>query len=350
MTRTTLHLAAVMGIGLCAAIAAAQSPAAPAVDSDQAMQQGPKGMLAIRAIQGTKGGPAVGGEEVEVIVFHREMPVKQIKGNLDDHGVLLVGDLPVGIGIRPLVRIKHAGVLYQDAAALMDAEKPGANLDITVYEVTETMPAWKVVMRHLVAEKAEGGMAVSETLVVENTSDQTWLGAPPDAANRRATVTLDLPAGATDIQLVQGFHGWCCSAYAGTKLSIQMPFMPGKMTYKFAYFVPARDGVIDLRVAAPAPVGHAAFFVPDSGLKAEPTLVKEGGSEQMGAERVTMFQSDGIAAGESVGVVLTSLASVPVQAAAGGGMSPIIWIGAGLLGVGVVAGLAMRIGKRKGAA
>lgn len=338
-----------MGIVLSAALASAQEP--PPVNPEQVLEQGPKGMLAIRAIQGTKGGPAVGGEEVEVILFHRDMPVKQIKGNLDEQGVLLVGDLPVGIGIRPLVRIKHAGVLYQDAAPLMDAEKPGANLDITVYEVTETMPAWKVVMRHVQAEKTEGGVNVSETVVAENPSDQTWMGAPPDAQNRRATVTLDLPPGARDVQLIQGFHGWCCSAYSGTKLSIQMPFMPGKMTYKFAYDVPANEGAIDLRVSAPAAVGHVAFFVPATGMSMEGTLVAEGGSEMMGSQLVKMFQSDGIAAGDRVGVVLTSLAPPPAAAPSEAkGLSPVVWIAGGLAGVGVVVGLAMKLGSKRSSA
>ncbi len=298
------------------------------------LEDGPKGMLAVRAIQGTKDGQGFAGDEVEVTLFHRDVAVKQMRSVLDDQGVALIGDIPVGIGVSPLVRIRHSGVQYQDSAPDMSPENTSAKVDITVYEVTDEMPAWKYVMRHMVVEQRSGQYVASEVVVVENLGDKTWLGEPADMLKRRATVPLPLPAGASDVELVQGFHGWCCSAMKGSTLQVQMPFMPGKMTYKFAYRVTPKDGVLDLRVAMPREAGSAAFFVPDDGTKLEPALVTEAGADTSGAQRLKMFEAKAVPANQVVGLVVrmpdkavvvsaerTEKTGVPVWVLAGGGVA-----------------------------
>lgn len=303
------------------------------------LESGPKGMLAVRAVQSTAGGGPVLGDLVEVILFHREMPIKTLTGKLDDQGVLLMGDIPIGVPVSPLVRIHHAGVQYQDAAPDMGPENANAKVDINVYEVTDSKPEWSVPLRHMVVEKRSDGYVVSEMMVVDNKSDKTWMGDPPDLLKRRNTVPLPLPASAHDVELVQGFHGWCCSAMKDSTLQVQMPFMPGKMTYKFAYRVTPKDGVLDLRVAMPVETARASFFVPDDGTGVEPSGVSESGSDTSGAQRLTMFSADNVAASQVVGVVLRT----PVQAAAPSpapvkkGASPTVIVVGGVAALGAVA-------------
>lgn len=304
------------------------------------LEAGPKGMLAIRAVQSTKDGAPVGGDPVEVILFHREVPLKTIRGTLDDQGVLLLGDIPIGVSVSPLVRIHHAGVQYQDAAPEMSTENTNAKVDIKVYEVTDEKPQWSVALRHMVVEKRTDGYVVSEMMVVDNKGDKTWMGEPPDLLKRRNTVPLPLPMGATDVELVQGFHGWCCSAMKDSTLQVQMPFMPGKMTYKFAYRVAPRDGMLDLRVTMPVETVRASFFVPDDGTKVETAGVSESGSDTSGAQRLTMFSADNVAALQTVGLVLRT----PVQAAAAPeapppkkGASPTVIVVGGVAALGAVA-------------
>ncbi len=339
--RNRLPIFAALGL-LVGAHAWAQEPVPPEHGGIlESLEQGPKGMLAIRAIQGTKDGLPVAGDEVEITLFHREIAVKQITGVLDGDGVLLVGDIPVSIGIVPLVRIRHAGVQYQDAAPEMSAENASAKVDITVYEVTDAAPTWNVVMRHMMVEKRDAGYVVSDMVVVDNLGDKTWMGEPPDMLKRRATIPLPLPSGASDIELVQGFHGWCCSALKDSTLQVQMPFMPGKMTYKFAYRVTPHDGVTDLRVTMPAECGRVAFFAPDDGTVIEPTLVKAAGADTSGAQRLTMFQAEKVPAGQIVGVVLKNpvpaAAPVATQTAKSGRASPVILIAGGIAAIGAVA-------------
>lgn len=332
MRRLGMMLAMGAALGVMGCPGMGQPPGEPMTGMSSLLEKGPKGMLAIRAVQGTKGGPAVGGEEVEVVVFHRDVPIKQIKGRLDEKGMLLVGEIPVGMAVTPLVRVRHAGVLYQDEAPGMDATKTAANVDITVYEVTDQEPAWDVTLRHVVADPVEGGYAVSETVVVESRGDRTWMGGPEDAQKRRTTVRLGIPANADRLELVQGFHGWCCTEYAPGTLRIQMPLMPGRMTYKFAYLSPAVDGVVDVRVSAPVKTVQEAVFVPAEGAGVRAEGVEEVANEAAAKQSLRMFRGGGIGAGTAAGVVLT-LEAPAATATPDAGVSPAVrWgvsVGAG---------------------
>lgn len=331
---------------LSASIALAQpagQPAAPAIDTQQVIESGPTGSLAIRGVQGTKGGPEVGPDEVEVVLFHQNQPVHQVKTKLGDNGVVIVEKLPVAMAVRPVVRIKHADVLYQEIGPTMGPDKRDASMEVTVYETTDEPPPWKISMRHLAAERAPIGLVVTEMLVVENPADKTWLGAAADAQNRRTTVNITLPPGATDVQLAAGFHGWCCTAYEGDRLNVQMPLMPGRMTYRFAYRVPEPGGRADLRITAPTTTDQVVFMLPDDRATVEPTVVSAFTPPAGQSPGGRLFQGQAIAPNTAAGLVLTSLPAAPsaAPAAAPGAISDRAKIIAGVAAGAVVLGGAL---------
>ncbi len=301
---------------------------AMAPQMDLSAYQGPKGLLAIRGIQGTKGGPAVSGNEAELILLHNGAPIKRYPLKLDDNGLAMVSDLPIALGLRPMVRVMHAGVVYQQTGEPLDASKPSASIEVVVHEVTDAVPQWKVVLRQVMYSRTDGGAEVAETVIVENPADTTWLGGAADAEGRRATVTLTLPANASDVQLEQGFHGWCCTAYKGSELNIQMPLMPGRMTYQFGYAVAAKDGALDLRVVAPAAIEHAAVYLADKESVVRTTALAESGTEMIDGKLAHLYTAEGLKAGDSMGVVLAALAAKPVVHAAATDRS-MTWMGIG---------------------
>lgn len=295
--------------------AAPQAGSPPEMDLEQAMSTGPKGTLAVHAVQGTKGGPDVGSDEVEVVLVHRNQPFKQIKARLDDHGVAIFDDLPIALGIAPVVRVKHAGVLYQEVGDDLTATNTRGSVNVTVYEVTDEAPQWRITSRHLMAAHTGEDLDVVEMVIVDNPTDRTWLGAPADASGRRATVVLSLPSGASEITLESGFHGWCCTAFADTNLRIQMPLMPGRFTYRFSYHVPFSQSGADLLIKAPTQTDQVAFFVPDDGSKADLTQVQFAANDTVEGTKIRLFRGVNIAPGQAAGLVLASLPAPAAPAA-----------------------------------
>lgn len=355
----------VLGLVLLGGVAAAQAPQNPLGQQSQvpndlvhAMAMSAKGTLAIRAVQGTKDGPAVGGEEVEVVVFHRDRPIQHINATLDEHGLLVVENLPVSLGIRALVRVKHAGVLYQDASPPMNDANPSASVDITVHEISDDPQPWRILVRQLAAAVVADGIDVAETVVIENQGDRTWMGEPADAEGRRATVRLMLPPDAVEVELLQGFHGWCCSAYKPPELAIQMPMMPGQMTYRFAYKIPVRSGASDLRFASGAPSDRVVVIVPATGMEPSGVGLERVGVETVGDVQIARFEGTAVELGASVGLTLTSVqplaappttqaASMPAPKESRKGMPLSVWIAMLLVvfGGGIVAARKARSAK-----
>lgn len=321
-------------------LAAAASNAQPASPSTavQAAAGGPSGVLAVRGVQGTSGAPGVGLADVDIDFLVGDRSVRHISTKFDDSGIVVITDAPLGPGIRPAVRIKHSGVTYQEIGPVLDVANPHASMDVTVYETTDSAPDWVIPMRHIMAAATPGGHQVTETVVVENPSDRTWLGGPADPQGRRAVVQLGIPAGASNVQLVSGFHGWCCTAVNGSTLTIQMPLMPGRSSFQFSYRVAAQGGRTDLRIGAAATIQNAMFFVPDDSSKVEAQGVAAMGSQAVGGSPMRTYQAQGLSPGMLAGVI------VEASTAAGRGMAPPSGSGTGLeIGIGaaiVAVGLA----------
>jgi hypothetical protein len=284
--------------------------AAPPIDVEQAMNAGPRGTLAVRAVQGTKGGPAVGVCDVQVELVHRNQVIKRVDAKLDENGMVLVRDLPVAMPIRPVVRVKYDNVMYQDVGPQMDASNLTASVEVTVYQTTDQAPQWRVKERQIMVAPAAGGVQINESTVVVNPGDKTWLGAPPDAQDRRTVVVLTLPEGAQDVHLDAGFHGWCCTSFTGRTLAVQMPLMPGSVSYHYSYRVPAASGAAAALVGAPVVCDSLLFALPEHGIDAVPTKLESSGTQTIQGAAFRVFGASNIQPGLLAGLTCTNLPSV----------------------------------------
>lgn len=320
----------------------APPPSSASSEIEAAMNMGPRGQIAVRAVQGTKGGPAIGVADVEVELFHRNQGVKKIAAKLDEHGVVMVQDVPLGLSVRPVVRIRYGAATYQDVGPQMDATHPSSSVDVTVFEMTDDEPAWKITNRTLAIAPIPGELDVVESIEVENPADRTWMGAPADAQGRRATVSLTLPAGARNVGLEFGFHGWCCTSIKDNRLIVQMPLMPGKAPFRFTYRIDTPNGSSDVRVSNPVSCAQLEFLIPEGGAKVQSSGLSDGGTRTVGGTLVRAFKAEAVAPGTTIGLSLAGLpapmplpttSSVPVQSttsALDANMPMIIAIGAGV--------------------
>lgn len=337
----------VAALASAVAVAFAQ-PGAPPIE---AADGEPTGTLAIRVVQGTEGGVDPAGSTVHVHLFHRRQLFRTIDTQLDESGLAMVGDLPVSVGIQPVVQIEHAGVTYQETGPSMDPSTPNASVEVEVYDVSEAEPAWRVTMRQVMADPTQDAVHVSEVLSIENPADSTWLGGELASTGKKTTVRVALPTGARDVHLDAGFHGWCCTTFEGGELAVQMPLMPGRTSYRYSYFVPVQGGQASVAFSTPAPTERVALFVPADGSAATPEGLSDLGVQGSEAGPVRMYQAQGLAGGQQVGIVLAGFATPAPAAApatAAPGPTPLwVWVAAGA-GVLVVAGAAVVLVKRPG--
>jgi hypothetical protein len=297
------------------------------------------GAIAIRLLQGTPGGPAIGVVPVRVELRHRGSVVRVIDTQSDEHGIVMLENLPVSMGIQPVVRAQYADLFYQVEAGLMDAEHSQQQIDVVCYEPTETPPQWKVQMRHVMIAPAPEGLAVTEVLVVENPEGRTWIGLP--IGGRRVTTSFVLPAGARNLALGAGFHDWTTSSISGNRLVNHLPLMPEATRLVYSYLLPARSGSVSIDLEAPAAVDHMMVLAPESMQPASVSGLEAGGVEDMGGSKVRIYLASNIRAGDKAAVSFTGLVAeastapgkaggtrmFQIVAALGGGILLLIAIG-----------------------
>lgn len=320
----------------------------------QTLESGPKGSLAIRATLGTTDGRSAANAPVGVDLLHRGQSIRHIDAQLDDNAIVVIGDIPVGIGVRPLVQIEYAGVTYQEFGPEMSAQSPNGAIDVTVYDVTDDEPEWRVVMRQVMTSPSAQSVVVSETVVVENMGDRTWLGSTEvDDRGNRTSVRLTLPDRASNVQLVAGFHGWCCTTLGGRVLGIQMPLMPERVTYRFSYEVPVHAGGSKLEFAAPVMTSALSVYVPENMAQVSAIGLAPAGLQAGEFGPMRMFDGKNVPADQAAGVDLNALAVmatndvVPVaQEKSSDNMAKIL-AGVGIAALVVIAGVVVIMKKPK---
>jgi hypothetical protein len=346
---TTL-LCGTLALALAAGSAGARQSMQPGGQQPSSIEhfiaQAPKGTLTVQVVQGSAGGSALAGSRVDVDLYHNDRSFRQLTAILDENGLAVIADIPVILGVIPVVHVKHAGVTYQEPGALMSPDTREMSIEVRVFDTTSLRPDWRISMRHVLVRSAASGLLnVSEMVVVESPGDRTWIGDSPDEQGRTCTVRLNLPADARRVQLTSGFHGWCCTKYAGSELSVWMPLMPGKSSFEFSYEVPFASASRTLNFAAQALTENLVIFV---GEGAELASVDDGlVVVEAAGQHGRLVQGQGLIAGVRPGIVLTSLnsGSPPSQR----GSSSMLWtLAAGSAGLLAAAGIWLRL--RSGAA
>ena len=286
---------------------AGEMPAMPPAGQAPAMPPAPvAATLSVQAIQGTTKGPAVGADPVEVDLLRDGDVVSHIEDKLDATGKLTLKDLPGGADITPVVRITHAGVVYNTSGNPLIAQH-GGKVTVKVYEATEEQPEWKIKIRHVMVQPYKDGVQVMEMMGIENPTDRSWIGKADPITGKRATLSVPLPKGAKNVQMMSGFHNTCASVL-GDRIVDTDPFVPETSQYQIGYIVPAINGKVDLSVAAPAGIDRMMLFVPDDG-----SSVSAIGMEDLGAKendrggKTHYYKAQGAKAGDSIGVTLTNL-------------------------------------------
>jgi hypothetical protein len=221
------------------------------------------GSLSIQVKQGTPEGPPIGVIAVAIELHHRGMVIDTISTETDEHGVVVLENLPIAMAVRPLVKVKYQDLDYQIGGGPLDAQHPHQDIEVVCYVASESPPDWSVQSRHVMVAPEGANLRVTEVMMVSNPGHTTWVGVQAGGPKRNTTSFI-LPSDAKDVQLGRGFHKWCCSTIVGNKLVNHLPLMPETSEMMFSYLVPVQNGSATVEITAPATVESTTIITPTS--------------------------------------------------------------------------------------
>jgi hypothetical protein len=290
------------------------------------------GSLAIRAVQGTPGGPRIGAVPVTVDLYHRGMLVDSVEAQLDEHGVTVLESLPAGMGVEPRVRVVYKGMTYLQDGPLMDAAHPQQTVEVVCYEPTEVAPDWAIGMWHVMMDRRPPGLFVTEVIVVENPADRTWLGSGAGEGDKPVTTSFALHERAQGVALGPGFHDWCCTTHAPGSLVNHLPLMPDRTEFKFSYVIPAQDDAVAFDIVAPAPADHVMVILPDDIEVRDIQGLTLSATDRGGPRPVVAYSAADLGRGQRARLGLAGLgAPAPLADGAGGLAKIAAAVGGGVL-------------------
>lgn len=203
------------------------------------------------------------------------------------------------------LQVKYKGGEYDSPSIAFKAGETIKRLTMRVFEPTSDPNVLRVNVHHIIVEAGEGMVQVAELLVFANMSDRTYIGGAPRADGKRETLRITLPAGAGNVQYMDGLME-CCVFVTDAGLVDTMDVEPGMREISYAYTLPSGRGSLALsrRLDYPAErvevFGSAAFALTVPALERQDDVKTDQGT-------YARFSSAGLAAGTDVRLALSGL-------------------------------------------
>lgn len=289
----------------------------PQVNPTAPLPPGTKASITIKAVQATKGGPAIGADPVLVEYYNVN---GEVVGNdtatLSATGQVTLKDIPLTVPVQPLITVTHAGVEYKAPGTVMDGTTRDQEVAVNVYETTTREPTWQVRMRHVIVDPTRDGLNVTEMISVFNPTDRAWTGRPVKMGPP-ITLEIVLPPNATSVRAGGAFRDNAVKLENGRFLC-SMPLLPGAADFQVHYRLPADNDRAEVTLWAPAPTASLFVFLPADGTTVtsdDLKLVQAKPGAQLRANS-RFFTAPPQNAGDAIRFTVSGLKAIKASAAA----------------------------------
>ncbi len=214
---------------LFAAVVALQAQAAPVV-----------GTISGVVVNASHDLAPVGGAKIVLRVQLDGQFVVAAECTADEGGRFVFDNLPADSNYVYLPGANLDGIHYPGARVLLNSNTPHARVNLTVHD-TVSEPNPLVVRRHNIKIHAEtDALRVTETLLIENPSSETYIGRPKREGGRAATLYLSIPPDFRRTTFHKEFFGQQFTLIDG-QLVTDIPWTPGQRELAFTYVLPSDD-------------------------------------------------------------------------------------------------------------
>jgi|GEM_PF-671307 len=203
------------------------------------------------------------------------------------------------------VQVKYKGGEYDSPPIVFKPGESVRRVAMRIYEPTSDPRVLRVNVHHIIVEAGEGVVQVAELLVFSNTGDRTYIGGAPRADGKRETLRITLPAGAANVQFMEGLME-CCVSATDTGLVDTMDVEPGMRQIAYAYTVQIAQGRLALRRRLDYPTdrvevfGRAGFGMEAPGLQRQDDVQTDQGT-------YARFSTANAAAGSEIRIAASGL-------------------------------------------
>ncbi|MGE5176608.1 MAG: carboxypeptidase-like regulatory domain-containing protein [Hyphomicrobiales bacterium] len=288
-----------------------------------------------RVLKGPNDTPAPGVPvSIHLIRGDRELPGKTVSSGKD--GSFSFPNLTEGSDIEYYLSTEYEGAFYTEGPLDVSGPTKSATQNLTIYDVGKDFDAVHVSNEHIIVEKKDDGLHVTEILVFQNGANTAYLGVGINHAEASGA-RVGLPAAIKDFEPGMGADDQTVHVQ-GRELTSLRPIPPGQRPFSFSYVVP-NSARMDLSHRVYFPTHSFEVMLDDPKLHLESPQLTNAGSREQGGRTFTLYTASDLPVGSEVSIRVNG---------AGFFSNPAIypWLAAPILIV-IVIFVASRLGRRR---
>ncbi len=190
---------------------------------------------------------------------------------------------------------EYEGAYYTEGP--IDASGADAVQDLVVYDVGRDQTAVRVTNHHIIVEREQADLKITEIVVFVNSGTTAYLGTGLNHAEN-VGVRLGLPASVKGFQAGMGGDDETVRVQ-GRDLASLRPIPPGTRPFSFTYHVPM-SGRMDLSHRLYFPTDRFVVLIEDPKLKLDSKSLEFAGERDQGGRKFQIYQAANFPVGAEV--------------------------------------------------
>lgn len=285
------------------------------------------GTIQGNVVNATANGGSVAGVEVTLTAYFGQTERNKVTTKTDANGNFQFTGLDTDSNYS-----YEAGTTYQKADYTADRVSfSGSNetkqVTLKVYDSTDKADAVKASAKQYLLSFGNGGVQVSETLVLNNGTDKSYIGSKEVGPDQRETSRYLPPSGAKNVQYGDTLMS-CCVVQQGAGFVDTMAINPGEVQKIYSYALPYSGTTLSFTSVLQQDVDQVQVLVPDTGAKASISGLANHGSQTLQGVNYQVFSAQKMPANTNIDVKLENL---PTSGPLGEGSLVLIAIGGAAL-------------------
>ncbi|MDQ3248015.1 MAG: c-type cytochrome [Chloroflexota bacterium] len=263
----------------------------------QAALQPGAGEIQGQVRQGTPDGDAIATLPITLTAYVNFEPAQAFTTTTTADGRFSFGNLATDEGIAYLAETTYAGVRYNSEIVAVSALTPTQSISLPVYATTDDDSGVQIGRANWLIDQQPGVLIVGQIINFGNGLDRTFTGKAVEGLEGPATLALQVPAAATDIQFQDGVLGGRYKQ-VGTRIYDIAPLQPGADVRQIVlqYRLPFTGTSVQLEQQFLYAANQVNLLIPDlPGLEADAPSLTSGGTQTLEGVAYRLWGVDALA-------------------------------------------------------
>lgn len=267
---------------------------------------------------GTAGGAALSDSEVSLTAYKGTTESGTQTAKLNPEGQFAFEGLDTAPDITYQASFDHQGAIYYSEPLTFSVDTLEHSIEMKVFDATTDPAVVTSSARHFLLQPTDGGVRVSEIMILANGTDKTFVGSEEAHPGMKTTLSFTVPTEAVDLELGDGFIPTHAFPVDGGFVDT-WPVFPGGAQRIYSYTIPSSAGSASFTSKIALATEKVNVLMPDVGAEVSVSNLPDRSNPDIQGNKYVHLAGTSLAAGTELAFQLDRLPAATSGAPAQGG-------------------------------